>query len=57
MKKMKQAKNSRNETVVMKECGDSYIVTVSKEQLPPHYSKLHETRQSAEKDYRRLVQQ
>jgi excisionase family DNA binding protein len=41
--------------VTAKECGDGFLVTVNKEQLPPHYSQTHATEDDALADFDRLA--
>jgi hypothetical protein len=42
-------------TVVLKEGGRGYIVTVHREALPPHYSKEFDTRGEAEQRFAELT--
>jgi len=46
---------SGNGTVVLKERDHQYLVTVHKEAMPPHYSKLHDTYREAAVDFERLA--
>ena len=48
---------SGNGTVVMKEGDRGYIVTVNREQMPPHYSKPHDSFQEAAADFERLAKE